>query len=147
MTEFQGNKGKFFFGSVKVGNRGQIVIPLNARNLFGIKPKDNIYIFGDPNRGLGLTSKIKIDEKYLKKHKQYLGVAKVGERGQIVIPQNARELFNIKPGDYLLVFGDIKKGLGIIRANKLKNFAIKLFNAFRGFQNMQNKNGSDFSEE
>ena len=37
----------------------------------------------------------------------------MGERGQIVIPKHAREVFNITPGDKLLVVGDVKKGLGI----------------------------------
>ncbi|MDD5972900.1 MAG: AbrB/MazE/SpoVT family DNA-binding domain-containing protein [Spirochaetales bacterium] len=37
----------------------------------------------------------------------------VGEKGQIVIPKQARELFNIKPGDNLLILGDINKGLAI----------------------------------
>ena len=39
------------------------------------------------------------------------GTVKVGERGQIVIPKEARELFGIRPGDTLLVLGDEKNGL------------------------------------
>lgn len=45
--------------------------------------------------------------------KYVFGIVKVGERGQIVIPKHAREVFNINPGDKLLVVGDVKKGLGI----------------------------------
>lgn len=37
----------------------------------------------------------------------------VGEKGQIVIPKQARELFDIKPGDSLLLLGDEKQGLAI----------------------------------
>ena len=39
--------------------------------------------------------------------------ATVGEKGQIVIPKEARELFGIKPGDTLLILGDIERGLAI----------------------------------
>ena len=37
----------------------------------------------------------------------------VGEKGQIVIPKQARELFGIKPGDSLLLLGDVTRGLAI----------------------------------
>ena len=51
------------------------------------------------------------------------GVVTMAERGQIVIPKKAREHFKIKPGDKLLVTGDIKKGIGIVKAEKMKEFA------------------------
>ncbi len=38
--------------------------------------------------------------------KHLFGLAKVGERGQIVIPKKARELFGIKPGDSMMILGD-----------------------------------------
>jgi AbrB family looped-hinge helix DNA binding protein len=135
ITEFLGKKGNFFFGSVKVGERGQIVIPLKARETFGIEPKDNVYIFGELNKGLGLTKKLEDDVMKQRKHGYTFGTAKVGERGQIVIPQEAREIFKINSGDLILVFGDIKKGLGFMKATKLKNMAIKLFQAFGGEMN------------
>ncbi len=37
----------------------------------------------------------------------------VGEKGQIVIPKQAREIFNIKPGDTLLILGDEDRGIAI----------------------------------
>lgn len=47
-------------------------------------------------------------------HGHYIfGTVKVGEKGQIVIPVEAREKFNIKPGDSILILGDITKGLAI----------------------------------
>jgi AbrB family looped-hinge helix DNA binding protein len=57
------------------------------------------------------------------------GTVKVGERGQIVIPSKAREDFNLRPGDLLLVlrgpgFGGI--GLGLIKADLVKEFMEKL---------------------
>ena len=43
----------------------------------------------------------------------YAWTATVGEKGQIVIPKQARELFGIKPGDTLLLLGDEKRGIAI----------------------------------
>ncbi len=148
ITEFPGKKGKYFFGSVKVGERGQIVIPLKAREVFRIEAKDDVYIAGELNKGLGLAKSVDIDIEKLEKHEHYFGTAKVGERGQIVIPQEAREIFKINSGDLLLVFGDIKKGIAFTKASKLKNFAIKLFQAFGdGFEDIQDNNMGDLNEE
>jgi len=47
-------KDKFFFGSVKVGARGQIVIPAAARKVFDINEGDQILVFGHSKKGLGL---------------------------------------------------------------------------------------------
>lgn len=46
--------------------------------------------------------------------KYIFGVVKVGDRGQIVIPKEARELYGIKAGNSLLVLGD-KKGMAILK--------------------------------
>lgn len=45
--------------------------------------------------------------------KKFYGSITVSERGQVVIPADARKDFGIKTGDKLLVFGDLEKGLGI----------------------------------
>lgn len=45
---------------------------------------------------------------------KYAWTAKVGEKGQIVIPKEARELFRIHPGDTLLLLGDQKRGIAIV---------------------------------
>ena len=47
-------KGKYMFGMVKVGDKGQIVIPVKARKIFNIKPGDNLVILGDENAGLAI---------------------------------------------------------------------------------------------
>lgn len=44
---------------------------------------------------------------------KYAWTVVVGEKGQIVIPKQAREVFGIKPGDNLLLLGDEEKGLAI----------------------------------
>ena len=59
--------------------------------------------------------------------KRVFGTAKVGDRGQIVIPKEARELFHIKPGDTLLILGDEDTGLIISRPEVLTDIANKLF--------------------
>lgn len=48
-------KGKHFFGSVKVGERGQIVIPKRAREIFHINPGDSIVVLGDENQGIAIV--------------------------------------------------------------------------------------------
>ena len=48
---------------------------------------------------------------------KFVGICKVGEKGQIVIPKEARNLFDINPGDSLVLLGDEKKGLAIIKAD------------------------------
>lgn len=49
--------------------------------------------------------------------KHLFGTVTVGERGQIVIPKQARELFGITPGDALLVLGDEEQGLALMKAD------------------------------
>ena len=44
---------------------------------------------------------------------KYAWTATVGEKGQIVIPKQARDIFGIKPGDTLLLLGDDKRGIAI----------------------------------
>lgn len=46
--------------------------------------------------------------------KYIFGVVKVGDRGQIVIPKDARDIYGIKAGDSLLILGD-KKGMAILK--------------------------------
>ena len=48
-----------------------------------------------------------------KAKRHIFGTAKVGERGQIVIPKEARELFHIQPGDSLLLLADDERGIAI----------------------------------
>lgn len=50
------------------------------------------------------------------KGKYMFGICKVGDRGQIIIPKEARLVFGIEPGDSLILLGDKKKGLAIVKA-------------------------------
>ena len=62
-------KGKHIFGMVKVGDKGQIVIPAKARKIFDINPGDNLILLGDENQGIaiikekGLLDLIKMGRK------------------------------------------------------------------------------------
>lgn len=49
-------QGKYMFGAVTVGDRGQIVIPVRARRVFDIKPGDDLIMLGDEEQGLQLIS-------------------------------------------------------------------------------------------
>jgi len=60
------------------------------------------------------------------KGKYLYGIVTVGERGQIVLPVEARKHFNIKPGDKLLVGGDLKKGIAVMKASIMKEVAMKI---------------------
>ena len=59
------------------------------------------------------------------------GTAKVGDRGQIVIPKEAREMFGIQPGDTLLILGESDTGLIVSRPEELTNLADKMLHQLR----------------
>ena len=60
--------------------------------------------------------------------RRVFGTAKVGDRGQIVIPKEARELFGIQPGDTLLIVGETEAGLIVSRPEALNDLADKILN-------------------
>lgn len=49
---------------------------------------------------------------------KYMCTVRVGEKGQIVIPKQAREMFSIQPGDSLLLLADEKRGIAIVRCEE-----------------------------
>jgi AbrB family looped-hinge helix DNA binding protein len=63
----------------------------------------------DENMGLELPPK----------GKHIFGVVTVGDKGQIVIPAKARKIFDISPGDQLVVLGDERQGLAILKSERL----------------------------
>ena len=63
------------------------------------------------------------------KQEKFIWTAKVGDKGQIVIPKEARDVFNIKNGDSLILFGDIKKGIAISKYDEYVKYAEAIFNA------------------
>ena len=59
--------------------------------------------------------------------KYIFGVVKVGDRGQIVIPKDARDIYGIKAGDSLLILGD-KKGMAILNTEVFQDKINEILN-------------------
>ena len=75
-------------------------------NAFGVTVDDLIsYEKDDENLGMGVPPK----------GKHIFGMVKVGDKGQIIIPAKARKVFDIHPGDNLIVLGDEGQGIAIIK--------------------------------
>ena len=58
---------------------------------------------------------------------KYVGICKVGEKGQIVIPKEAREMFNINPGYSIVVLCDKKKGIALVKSDIIEDLSNKIF--------------------
>ena len=69
--------------------------------------------------------------------KHIFGMVKVGEKGQIVIPKEAREHFGIAPGDTLLILGDEDSGILVTRPEVLHTAAHQVF------ETMEEKHGTE----
>ncbi len=68
--------------------------------------------------------------------KHLFGVVRVGDKGQIVIPQKARRVFGIQPGDTLVVMGDEAQGLALVREGDLLALAEAIRSALRKKEEM-----------
>ena len=69
----------------------------------------------EPDEDLGLTIP--------PKGKHIFGLVTVGDKGQIVIPAKARKLFEISPGDQLVVLGDEGQGIAIVKTERFLSLA------------------------
>ena len=58
---------------------------------------------------------------------KFVGICKVGEKGQIVIPKEARDMFDIKPGDSIIVLCDKEKGIALLKADAIEDLTDKVF--------------------
>ena len=54
-------------------------------------------------------------------------IVKIGEKGQFVIPKEAREMFGIHPGDTVLVLGDIQRGIAIPPKSMMNKYMSMIF--------------------
>ncbi len=59
---------------------------------------------------------------------KYVGVCKVGEKGQIVIPKEARVMFNINPGDSVVLLCDKNKGMALVKSEIIADIADDIMN-------------------
>ena len=78
-------------------------------DVFGVSIDDLISYSRDNSMGLNVPPK----------GKHIFGMVKVGDKGQIVIPAKARKVFDIRPGDNLIVLGDEGQGIAIIKEKAL----------------------------
>ena len=58
---------------------------------------------------------------------KFVGISKVGEKGQIVIPKEARDMFGINPGDSVIVLCDKSRGMALLKADTIEDLADKVF--------------------
>ena len=56
---------------------------------------------------------------------RFIVSVKVGEKGQIIVPKEAREMFNISPGDTLMILGDKERGLAIMKSDDVYDLMAK----------------------
>ena len=61
------------------------------------------------------------------KKDKFVGISKVGEKGQIVIPKEARDMFDIKPGDSIIVLCDKERGIALLKAYTIEDLTDKVF--------------------
>ena len=59
---------------------------------------------------------------------KFVGVCKVGEKGQIVIPKEVRNMFDIHSGDSVIVLCDKEKGIALLKADVIESLSDKVLN-------------------
>ena len=59
---------------------------------------------------------------------KFVSISKVGKKGQIVIPKEVRQMFDIQPGDSLVVLCDKEKGIALIKAEAIESFTSQILN-------------------
>ena len=80
-------------------------------NVFGVSVDDLLNFDSKSEESMGLSVP--------PRGKHIFGMVKMGDKGQIVIPAKARKIFDLNPGDNLLVLGDEGQGLAIIKEKGL----------------------------
>lgn len=69
------------------------------------------------------------DENKKTKNDKFVGSVKVGPKGQIVIPKEAREMLNISTGDTLVLLADVKQGIAVQKYEVYEDFFEQVFNS------------------
>ena len=58
---------------------------------------------------------------------KFAWMVKIGEKGQFVIPKEAREVFGFQPGEEIIVLGDVNRGIAILPREMQKEYIARLF--------------------
>ena len=61
---------------------------------------------------------------------KYFGICKVGEKGQIVIPKEIRNMFDIKSGDSVILLCDKTKGIALLKADAIEDLTDKVLSTY-----------------
>ena len=65
---------------------------------------------------------------------KFAWTVKIGEKGQFVIPKEARDMFDLQPGSTILVLGDAQRGLAILPKSLQAEYISRIFNDLQGEQ-------------
>ena len=134
------------YGIVSVSQVGQIIIPKEAREMFGIRHGEHIIV--GTHKATDHKELILIKQKdhykrtlietegpgFKRFHENFkrFGVSKAGKKGQVVIPKDARDEYDIIPGTNFFMIGfktpDEMYHLILIQPHIVKKFALKLLN-------------------
>ena len=58
---------------------------------------------------------------------KFAWMVKIGEKGQFVIPKEARDVFGFQPGEEILVLGDVNRGIAILPKDMQNEYIEKMF--------------------
>ena len=72
---------------------------------------------------------------------RFISTVTIGEKGQIVIPKAAREMFNLEPGDTIVLLADKKRGIALVQNDKLMKIAESVFQ--ETFSEIDDSNNSE----
>ena len=61
---------------------------------------------------------------------KYAWMVKIGEKGQFVLPKEAREMYDFQPGDEILVLSDKERGIAVLPKDKQQEIITQVFNEF-----------------
>lgn len=73
--------------------------------------------------------------------KRFISMVTIGEKGQIVIPKAARDMFDLKPGDSIVLLADKKRGIALVQNDKLMKIAESVFQ--ETFSEIDDSNNSE----
>lgn len=71
------------------------------------------------------------------KNNKYVGISKVGEKGQIVIPKEVRNMFDIVSGDSMIVLCDKNKGIALVKSDAIEDITDNILKG--GMKNASNR--------